>query len=532
MQAARADRLSSAGALLLAASAFAVYVWSSRDIVFAPPDAEQHAVVARSLLRGEGYTENIIPFHPGAYASVRHVPELHGLLRPIVLAALFTIFGVGPFVLHLPNLVYMAATGLVVFWWARRRLGGAFALVACALTVLSPVLLYFALLATDDVGFAFFFVLTLALLDRALAGGEDRDYALAGLASGVALLEKPSGLFIGVVFVVLVLRFGGGGLGNRARRLALLLFPFGAALGVYAVRNWLAYGSPQFRMGVLEWMYKVEGEEGWDRLLGGVPSLAGMLRATGWPRAVDAVRREFAKCLEMLLPIGTVAAGKVPAFFVDVFLPTLGLACILVQWRRERALGWLVLTSVGAAALFVCVMWHFQSRYFAFVLPLSTVPAAGLLASAFHRAPGRLGRAASALAAVGLVVTAGALFAGAQDGIRNFPDLCACRPALAWLARNTGPAERVLSFDPWSVAWIADRDGIIIPTGGAEPIAIVARRYDAHWLLAFPTSLRPVTSPFVMGLDGEAAGLRLTRRFDEGGCRILRLDWTPDGRTP
>ena len=72
----------------------------------------------------------------------------------------------------------------------------------------------------------------------------------------------------------------------------------------------------------------------------------------------------------------------------------------------------------------------------------------------------------------------------------------------------------------------------MIPSGGVEPIAVVARRYDAHWLLAYETALRPVTSKLVMALDEGTAGLRLTTRFDDGRCRVARLDWEPDAAAP
>jgi 4-amino-4-deoxy-L-arabinose transferase-like glycosyltransferase len=519
----RRDRLLRAGAWLLALGAFAVWVWSARDRVFVPPDAEQHGIVARSLLRGEGYTETIVPFHPDAYATVRHVPEFHGLLRPIVLVPLFAVLGVGPLALYIPSLAYLAGTALVVFAWGRRLVGAPAALLACALTLANLPLLHYALLATDDLGFTFFFTLALAVLHRALAEGRDRDYVLAGVAAGLAVLEKPSGFFIPAVLVLAVCRFGGPGLAARGRRLALVLAPFAAAASVYLLRNWFAYGSPQFRFGVLVWMYKMEGYEGWNRVFHGLPSLGAMLQTVGWERARDAIVLELGKFVTTTFPIAT--GGP-----VDALLPTLGLAGLVLCWRRLRILGWLFVSSLVASALFVCVMWHYQPRYLAFLVPLSALGLSGAIAAgAGQRTRGwwtPILRGASLLGAAYLVVTAALAVAAAPGRIRGFPDLTACRAGLAWLADNTAPTDRVLSFDPWSVAWVADREAIMIPTGGVEPIALVARRYDAHWLLAFATSLRPQTSRLVTTLDGNAADLRLTPRFADGGCRVLRVDWS------
>src|SRR5213078_2189380 len=138
-------------------------------------------------------------------------------------------------------------------------------------------LLVIGLLATDDVGFAFFATLTLAVLHRALDERRDAHFLLAGLAGGLALLEKPSGFFLAAVIAPTVWRFGGSTLRERVRRLGLVFFPFLMATGVYLARNYLAYGSPQFRFGVLVWTYKLEGYEGWNRLFDRAPSLAGQL---------------------------------------------------------------------------------------------------------------------------------------------------------------------------------------------------------------------------------------------------------------
>jgi hypothetical protein len=89
---------------------------------------------------------------------------------------------------------------------------------------------------------------------------------------------------------------------------------------------------------------------------------------------------------------------------------------------------------------------------------------------------------------------------------------------------------RILTFDPWVVAWLADREAVMIPSGGLDAIASVALRYDTRLLLVHPMLGRPETSPLVAGLEGAAGPLRVTTLQSEGACRLARLDVVGDQR--
>jgi hypothetical protein len=82
-----------------------------------------------------------------------------------------------------------------------------------------------------------------------------------------------------------------------------------------------------------------------------------------------------------------------------------------------------------------------------------------------------------------------------------------------------------MAFEPASVAWAVDREAVMTPSGGSGQIFRIARRYDVHWLLAEEYGGRAETSRVVMALDGTAAGARVVKRFDDGTCRVYRLDW-------
>jgi hypothetical protein len=94
------------------------------------------------------------------------------------------------------------------------------------------------------------------------------------------------------------------------------------------------------------------------------------------------------------------------------------------------------------------------------------------------------------------------------------------------VARLRAPAAegRVLTFDPWGIAWLADRETVMIPSGGLDAIARVARRYDARVMLIHPMLGRPQTSALVGRLEGTHGNLRITTIHQRGACRIATVE--------
>jgi hypothetical protein len=55
----------------------------------------------------------------------------------------------------------------------------------------------------------------------------------------------------------------------------------------------------------------------------------------------------------------------------------------------------------------------------------------------------------------------------------------------------------------------------MIPSGGATELATVARRYDAHWLLAWDMFSRPDTSRALRRLGARADGIDVAREYED-----------------
>jgi 4-amino-4-deoxy-L-arabinose transferase-like glycosyltransferase len=500
--------------IVVLAAAWTVIVLSwARDLPL-PPDAAAYGVIARNLARGDGYTESFIPFHPGPYESVRHLPDLHGLLTPVLLAPLFAWQGgASAAAVRVPSTVATAGIVLIVFVLGRRLFGAAPGFLAALLVLASPNLLLYSRLGTDDTSFAFLATAMIALLTVAIVERRPNLISCAGFVAGVAILDKPIGIFLPALGVPAVLALRRLGRVSPGALLGLVVPPV-LAFAAYLVRNQIAHGSVDFRFGGLEWIWKDSGFEGMMALYDRAPSSLETIRRLGPARVLAITAREFeafARTTFGLRPILPADLRDLGMVAVPAFLPSLAL--LLLPWlvRRTPSLGALVLTAFVAAPALVCTLWHPEPRYFAVFIPLTTL----VLAGTWGRS--RAGRAA--MAALVLLSAFGAV--RVARGVWVAPDPCLMVLGEPSVARTAG---RIMTLDPWGVAWLADREAVMIPSGGRDAIARVARRYDTSLLLIHPMLGRPQTNAFLSRLEGTSGPLRVTTLYRSGSCRIATLD--------
>jgi hypothetical protein len=515
----RSRRASWIAACALAGLYLALALGATQGLGFLTPDAAQYAETARSLVEGHGYTINLVDIHPGFYESVRHTPEMHGLLRPLELAGLFLILGVDEAWLRIPGFVYVALSSLAAFGLGLRLFGPAAGLLACLVVLTNPGMNLWALAGNDDTGLAFFFTASVLCMLRGLEEERDAWFLAAGSLAALGLLEKVTALVLPAALAAVFL------VGPRARRrwrhLLLVGAPALAAFGVYVLRNYAVHGGPAFRIGPFDWLVKADGFHGFFAYYEVAPELADVLADLGTTQVLGLIAYQFADLARSLFLL--------PGLYY-LYPIWAGLLALLALPRRSPFVALAVWASLGSV-LFVCVLHHVEKRYFAMLIPVLAAPLAGWIVAA---SAGRLGRGSArpwlrVAGGLGLLW----VFASSLETVFGFDVLPErrvdmrglaaqagrCTSALAFVLQHVPEEDVVITNDPWRTAWRGRRAAVMAPTNGPEAVERVARHYGARWMLVAPVLGRrdPVPLP-----DVALSRLEGSPVF-QGNCQLLKL---------
>jgi len=347
-------------------------------------------------------------------------------LYPLYLAGLFRLFGVAFLPVLLVSAAVRGAVVAAVALLGRRLVSQAAGLAAALLVAIHPMLVFTYARFVSEVVYVPLFIVAFWFLDKAVATGKPRDYALAGVAAGVASLARSTSLFFtAAVAVWLVLRrsperrFARRGLVSAALLAGLML----AVISPWTVRNavvhkglvlidnssaynlWLITSGKQLRQATEEWESwggqaerQREGYARWMAHLRADPAFHLKRIAVVIPKLFDPRGQPEAYALSMITrgdrPRENPALRKVlkvaaPAVF---WLLTAGGLAGLVLFERNAARRNLMFLTV---AYFILLHAATLARP-RFLLPMSAVlaPYAGALIAAALSRSGltRLGR--------------------------------------------------------------------------------------------------------------------------------------------
>ncbi len=507
------DRLYRAAAILLVGLFAATALFVTHDLQARGPDTLQYNDIARSLARGDGYQVGFVILHPELYDSVERIPEMHGLLRPWVIAGLYGAFGIETWVPSVPGVLYVALTALVAFGFAQTLFGPLAGLLACAMILGSRALWSWALFGVDDTGLAFYFLLSTWLFYLGLRDDEDRWFAAAGLVAGVALLEKLSGLILPGMFVATLVTLRPWSARVTLRRAALAVVPVVFALGFYLLRNHEAHGGWMFRFSPIEWQWKLHGHSRLTRLYMDAPPVSELFQQIGPGAVVGLILTELRR-------LWTEATAEYPIW--------LGLAALALCGARRNFVVIALWTLLGSTA-FLCVLYHVEPRYLSMLIALLSVSAAGGLVRLIDgvgrgpwRAAARWVGVGAALVVVGTTVqllTAGVVVPTGRAYFRaSNPPTCA--GALEYLGQNVPAGAPVLSSHPWLTRWFGEHPSVSIPGTSNRHIATVLDHYGMEWVLVGPGRPKRQLGKLQRLFVGPYGG---TVMYEGGGCRVYRV---------
>src|SRR5262249_13606648 len=376
------------------------------------------------------------------------------LLRPLEVVPLFALFGVHPLALRAPAFLYTALTGVVVFCWARAAFGIGAAYFACLLTLLNANLYFYSDFATDDTRLAFFFTAAAALLWRALRSRRTEHFFVAGAAAALGVLEKPTGVVFLCLCAAAALRLMLTGADRRrvVRWIVALCAPIGVAMVLYAIRNLAAHQTVGFRVGPLDWILRAGGMDTVMQVFDRPPTLLATLRDIGWARVAAIAARDVQRFGMMLFKVTPLAGdnfgplGLPEQLMVPVVLPALACAGLAIYWRRDPDMSALLVASLVGAVVVNCILWHFEVRYFSFLIPLLAIWVGGVFAAAARF--GTVARVTSiGVAVVVLVLNVRTLAVAELVRSLYWSEGTLCQPAANWVTAHTATHEPVMVFD-------------------------------------------------------------------------------------
>jgi hypothetical protein len=413
--------------------------------------------------------------HAGLLPAIRHLHELHGLLQP-VWNVLPLVAGANRIdLVPLPGLVFAGLTLVVTYRYALRTIGLPGACVALALLASNRDVALHAALGGDDIGWTLFSTLSIFWFVQSNAS-EARSTALAGLAAGLATLQKFSGFTLVLAFTLTLAR-------NTAGRAVLLrsgwrlVGPSIAAVLLYLLRNYLLHGSIAFRYGGLDWLSK-DDMPAYFAFYEVPPTVSGVLAQLGVARVLTLVIAQFGK-------LGYVMASN-PLLFAG------GPLALLLSIRQHPRLAYVGLIYTASLFLFTTVVYHVEGRYLFALFPVYACAIAAVATRSLARLEyicsglrTQTARTAIVLASLALVGLATVMTLMSQQRLTGVRPSTTCSDAIEFLKRATPEVqgESILTSNPWYVNWLTGRPCVNAPTNGPAATSRVVRHYGVQWLV-------------------------------------------------
>jgi hypothetical protein len=205
-----------------------------------------------------------------------------------------------------------------------------------------------------------------------------------------------------------------------------------------------------------------------------------------------------------------------------LLLAGLGLALGGAGVRRQVAgLAWAVVPYL----LFVLVYWHYESRYFVFLVPWVAVLAAGTVTTLATRllAGADAGRRRVVVwgLALGLALL---LVPRIMFIVEQTPRLTSTAGDVVigrWLAANTPPDSVIMTRRPWQTSWHGERLTVMIPLGTADEILATMRRYNVTHLVLRVNEPRDQRREALAPLYEGREAFGMTKVFELGRTEII-----------
>ncbi len=481
-------------------------------------DYADNAVVARNLVAGRGWVVDYVTQFYELIDGTTRPQETWPLLQPVWIAPFFLAFGPSSWAAKLPNLVFNLGLLALIYTIGARLWDRRVGLTAAVFTLTNYLFFRLTIYATSDLAFVVFSVGALYCLYAYVASGARRRHLLlAGLLTGLMMLQKPSGAMIalGMGLWFLAQRRPADWRALTPRGAWALIAPVAAwaaiallLLSPYLARNMLLFGAPVYSTESRDaWVLGYLGTSGdaWEEIyrvftpeLGGpgLPDRSWILR-WGFDKTLAKLATQAEELRDYVMPVWRGLPEGLAWLFSDS--ERKNLASDLGAWlalvgalgalrARRRLLG-LLAAAYAPYVAFMLTYWRAdEHRYWVMLVPwLALLGAWALwagydkLAAVGDRRWAPLGLLLALAAICGVV---GFSRPDIANKVRNEPGIWAPDlAAYAWLDANVPEDAVVMTRIPWQLNWHTERPAVMIPnTSDRALLLALARHYGAEYL--------------------------------------------------
>ncbi|MCL5256409.1 MAG: glycosyltransferase family 39 protein [Chloroflexi bacterium] len=527
---------------LVLLAVFEVVLITNMDFI-GHADYADSGVVARNIVSGRGMTvDYAAQFYQQYPAGIRHAVDTWPPLEPLLLVPAFLVGGANVVAAKVPNLLLSMVLALSIYLVGARLFDRRVGFAAAVLTAIHPYFVGMVAYPINDLPFAVFFLLFLfTLFSNADAGrppeestsgpvlgrldhfwGTIPSFALSGVFAGLLILAKPTGALLVVAIALLCLVYMWRRRGP-ARSISWLAITAAVALVVVSpwfVRNLALFHSPLYSTESYDaWIlkYNPPWENIYNIYYGNLPG-PGLLIRYGFDWVTYVISQEF----------GNLAKDFVDGSTFSYFAFALALLGAFVLNARQRRLLWLLLASFAVMAVFVCVYWHYEDRYFLFFIPWLYLLGMNFLfwvndlVAQRARDRGAATWVGGFLVPLVFVALAWPSVNQLRGDFSVYTSPTAIVQASDWIADQTPQEAVVMTRNPWEVSFHSERRSVMIPNADFDQIMTIARRYGVTYLQLDHLSdwkLRPALKDLYLGK--EVLGFK--KVYESEGIIIYRL---------
>lgn len=480
-------------------------------------DYANYSNVGRNLAEGKGFNVDYIAFHYIKYPDITHPEDMWPILQPVWIAISFLIFGISPFAARLPNALFFTLLVITTYFVGKKVIDETVGLWAAVLTALNVSLIRYSTdWITSDMALALFSLLVfylgyLTILEAKEGKVSLKKLFLMGILSGLAILQKPMGILLPVIYFLFIAYFYRTEVKNFFKPALVFIISTLIPSGPFFIHNLITFHTPflpnEHYMGFLIKYFPYEkifsiyynnppGIQTW--LHYGVGNFL-KVNFSYFRYSIDTFVFK-----DLLMPYSVIILSLVG----------LGLVKGKIKYFFYPAVVLFILMSVLMATY-----WHYESRYYAMLIPIFNLLAAYAVLKLFPKINFRAGIILAVLGFITFLPPTKALL----EAVKTKP-ADPSQIAYTWIKDNTPKNAVIMTLSPWELNFVSERKAVMIPNEDKTQILWTAKKYHVNYLeLEF---LKEIKRPDLEKLyQGENTSEFSKIYSDPSNVYVYKINW-------